>query len=51
MDSSTSYHNKPSVRRHKHVCPLVLVPAHDKQAMCKYTAVTAGLCVSVNRGM
>lgn len=45
-----SCNNKPSVQRHKHVCPLVLIPAHDKQAVCSYTAVTAGLSVSDKQG-
>lgn len=45
-----SCNNKPSVYRHKHVCPLVLIPAYDEQAVCKYTAVTAGLSVPAKQG-
>lgn len=45
IDSRTLCNNKPSVHRHQHVCPMVLIPAHDRQAVCKHTVVTEPLCL------
>lgn len=41
ISSRIPCNNKPSIYGHKHVRPVALSPAHDKWAVCKYTAVTA----------